>query len=220
VALGIAAVGQRHAIRHRCARRAACADPLERTVRPATPLRRGKAESAWAAPASGNQQPGYPPVTTLTPMRAEAYDAFVEQCIASYASDNVESHRWAAAGARERASAEFARLMPEGLQTPGQSVYEIDDGSQVVGFLWLGVHEAAGMRSGYVYSIQVRPEFRGQGHASAALLRLEEIAVEQGLMHLALHVFAFNTSAQALYRSLGYGITGVNMLKPLRRDGA
>jgi len=157
-------------------------------------------------------------VTALIPMRPEAYDAFVEDCIASYASDNVESHRWAPASAHERARAEFARLMPQGLKTPGQSVYEIHDGSRVVGFLWLAIQEAAGVRNGYVYSIQVRPEFRGQGHASAALRLLERIAADQGLVHLALHVFAFNTSAQALYRSLGYGITGVNMLKPLRRD--
>jgi ribosomal protein S18 acetylase RimI-like enzyme len=151
-------------------------------------------------------------------MRPEAYDAFVEDCVASYASDNVESHRWAQAGARERARAEFMRLMPQGLQTPGQSVYEIHGDGEVVGFVWFAVQESAGVRNGYVYSIQVRPEFRGQGHASAALRLLEDIAAGLGLVHIALHVFAFNTSAQALYRSLGYGITGVNMLKPLRRD--
>jgi hypothetical protein len=39
------------------------------------------------------------------------------------------------------------------------------------------------------------------------------------LSSIALHVFSFNTGAQALYRSTGYGITGMNMLKPLRRDG-
>jgi ribosomal protein S18 acetylase RimI-like enzyme len=41
----------------------------------------------------------------------------------------------------------------------------------------------------------------------------------QGLSSLALHVFSFNTGAQALYRSIGYGISGMNMFKPLRRDG-
>lgn len=37
-----------------------------------------------------------------------------------------------------------------------------------------------------------------------------------GLGKIGLHVFSFNLGAQALYRSLGYGITGMNMLKPLR----
>lgn len=156
-------------------------------------------------------------MTTLIPMRAEAYEAFVEDCVASYAFDNVQSHRWPQAGALERARAEFARLLTQGLQTPGHTVYEIHDGTQVVGFVWFAVLEAGGTRTGYVYSIQVQPEHRGRGHARAALERLEEIGVAQGLEHLALHVFSFNTSAQALYRSLGYGITGVNMLKPLRR---
>ena len=87
-------------------------------------------------------------MTTLIPMRPEAYDAFVEDCVASYASDNVESHRWAQAGARERARAEFMRLMPQGLQTPGQSVYEIHGDCEVVGFVWFAVQESAGVRNG------------------------------------------------------------------------
>ena len=41
---------------------------------------------------------------------------------------------------------------------------------------------------------------------------------KDGAHALALHVFSFNTSALALYRSLGYGITGMNLLKPLRRE--
>jgi ribosomal protein S18 acetylase RimI-like enzyme len=35
---------------------------------------------------------------------------------------------------------------------------------------------------------------------------------------LRLHVFAQNGRALALYRAAGYGITGMNMLKWLRRD--
>ncbi len=64
----------------------------------------------------------------------------------------------------------------------------------------------------------MQPEFRGRGHARAALQLAEAIAIAQGAQAIALHVFIFNTSAQALYRSLGYGITGLNMLKPLQRD--
>jgi ribosomal protein S18 acetylase RimI-like enzyme len=36
-----------------------------------------------------------------------------------------------------------------------------------------------------------------------------------GLRAIGLHVFNQNTSAQALYRSLGYEVTSVNMLKHL-----
>ncbi len=36
-----------------------------------------------------------------------------------------------------------------------------------------------------------------------------------GLSGIALHVFAHNAEAQALYRSLGYNVASMNMLKPL-----
>jgi ribosomal protein S18 acetylase RimI-like enzyme len=87
-----------------------------------------------------------------------------------------------------------------------------------VGHLWFAVQDAGPTRAGYLYNILVKPAYRGRGHAKAALELAEPLAAEHGATSLALHVFAFNTGAQALYRSLGYGITGLNMFKPLRRD--
>ena len=73
------------------------------------------------------------------------------------------------------------------------------------------------MRSAFVYNIRIEPAFRGRGHAKAALEQVEQLAVAEGMTSIGLHVFGFNTGAQALYRSLGYGLTGFNMRKPLRR---
>ena len=36
-----------------------------------------------------------------------------------------------------------------------------------------------------------------------------------GVQRIGLHVFGHNTGAQALYARLGYGVTGLNLLKPL-----
>jgi ribosomal protein S18 acetylase RimI-like enzyme len=159
--------------------------------------------------------------TTLTPMRAEAFKAFAAEAIASYATDGEEAGRWPFDNAHERAHSEFGRLLPQGLETPDHYIYEIEDEAlgQVVGFVWLAVIGAPGAQSGYVYSIHIAPELRGRGYAKAALDLIEAVAADKGLTTLALHVFSFNTSAQALYRSVGYGITGINMLKPLRRNG-
>ena len=68
------------------------------------------------------------------------------------------------------------------------------------------------------YSIRIEPAFRGRGHAKEALELLDRLALDEGLKSIAQHVFGFNTGAHALYRSLGYGITGFNMLKALQRD--
>jgi ribosomal protein S18 acetylase RimI-like enzyme len=158
--------------------------------------------------------------TRLTPMRAEAFEAFADAAIESHSNDKAQSGRWPFANARERARSEFERLLPQGLQTPDHFIYEIEDeilGCQI-GSVWLAVMGPDDPRSGYVYSIRIQPEFRGRGYAKAALDLIEAVAVAKGLDTLALHVFSFNTNAQALYRSAGYGITGMNMLKPLRRD--
>jgi ribosomal protein S18 acetylase RimI-like enzyme len=155
-------------------------------------------------------------------MRPQAFESFAEEATASYANDNAQAGRWPSTTARARARAEFDRLLPQGLQTPNHFIYEIEDEAtrQSVGFLWFAIIEASDTRYGYVYNIRVKPEFRGRGHARAALDLIEAVAADKGLSSIALHVFSFNTGAQALYRSIGYGITGMNMFKPLRHDAS
>jgi hypothetical protein len=51
------------------------------------------------------------------------------------------------------------------------------------------------------------------------VLQLEAIAREMGLQQMGLHVFAHNPGASALYESLGYVVTSLNMLKPLDMSG-
>jgi ribosomal protein S18 acetylase RimI-like enzyme len=157
-------------------------------------------------------------MTALVPMQADGFDAFAEESIASYAQDNTRACRWSPADALDRARKEFQHLLPQGLQTPENFIYDIRDEvtHETVGFVWFAIVQRAAIRSAYVYSIRIKPEFRGRGHAKAALDLVEGIATAAGLSTIALHVFSFNTGAQALYRSLGYGITGFNMLKPLQ----
>ena len=161
-------------------------------------------------------------MTTLAPMQAGGFASFSEESIAAYAQDNTRACRWSPSDALERGRNEFQRLLPQGLQTPDNFIYDICDEAahETVGFVWFAIIETVAIRSAYVYSIRIKPEFRGRGHAKAALELVEGIAAAKGLSTIALHVFSFNTSAQALYRSLGYGITGFNMLKPLHPRSA
>jgi ribosomal protein S18 acetylase RimI-like enzyme len=156
----------------------------------------------------------------LSPMQESTFAAFAHEAVATYARDNVEVARWTSEEAMGRAQAEFAALLPQKLQTPDHHLYEIQTqpGGQTVGFLWFAVLGPENARIGYIFNIRIQPEYRGRGYAKLALDRIEDIAVGLGLHSIALHVFAFNTSAQALYRSVGYGITGLNMRKALRRD--
>lgn len=155
--------------------------------------------------------------TTLQPMTEAAFRHFCERAVADYAEENVAAGRWPAQGALERSRQEHDRLLPQGLATPGQHLFSIRDTAQGVdvGSLWLAVTEHPGGRSGYIYDIVIAPAHRRRGHARAAFVALEAVARELGLGDIGLHVFAHNEGAQALYRGLGYQVTGLNMRKVL-----
>jgi ribosomal protein S18 acetylase RimI-like enzyme len=159
---------------------------------------------------------------TLLPMPESDFHSFEAECTSAYARDNVRASRWPQSSGLARAQEEFRRLLPSGLSTPDHFIYNIHDqqSNHTVGFLWLAEFESGGARVGYVYSIHINPEHRGHGYAKAAIDRIEEQGLARGLTTISLHVFSHNAAAQALYRSLGYGITGFNMLKPLKHDDA
>lgn len=161
-------------------------------------------------------------MTTLVPMRPDLFPVYAETAISEFARDNVQSGRWLEGQALSRAQKEFERLLPDGQQTPGHRFYEILDAAagETVGFIWFASQTADGIKTGYLYNIRVRPEFRGRGHAREALDLIEQVAKAEKMTSIGLHVFGSNTTAQALYRSAGYWTTGMNMMKPLNPGGA
>jgi ribosomal protein S18 acetylase RimI-like enzyme len=161
-------------------------------------------------------------MTVLVPLLLEAFPAYLESSVVGYAHSNVEARRWPLEGAVERSLADFNLLLPQGLATPDHFIFEIkaESASSVVGHLWMAIETRHGLRSAFVYDLEIAPEFRRQGHARRAFLALEKVVAELGIDHIGLHVFSFNVGAQALYESLGYQATGINMQKSLRRGSA
>lgn len=156
-------------------------------------------------------------MTILLPMRPGSYAAYVEASIAAYADDNVKAGRWAESGAAERSRADFASLLPQGLATPDNFLFEILErqAGTVVGFAWLALERKHAPVTAYVYNIEIEAAHRRRGHAFRALRALEAMAVAAGATSIGLNVFAFNAGAQALYRKLGYATTNFNMRKRL-----
>jgi ribosomal protein S18 acetylase RimI-like enzyme len=156
-------------------------------------------------------------MTMLTPMNSSAFAAYREASARGYAEDNVASGRWPREGALQRSYEDFDDSLPQGLSTPDNYVYEIKDevSGSVVGVIWFAVVEKNELKSAFVYDVEVKAEFRRRGHAQEAFAALEPLVRALGLSSIGLHVFGHNPGAQALYASLGYGVTGVNMLKKL-----
>jgi RimJ/RimL family protein N-acetyltransferase len=160
-----------------------------------------------------------PAAVFLAPMSAAAHADYVEAAIAGYAEDNVASGRWPAEDALARSRADFDASLPQALETPDNYLLEIRTAGTglTVGSIWFAVQEKHGLRTAFVYDVEIRPGYRRQGYATAAFQALEPLVRDLGLTSIGLHVFGHNSGAQALYGKLGYEVTGVNMQK--RLDG-
>ena len=159
-------------------------------------------------------------MTTLVPISGASFPASLETAIAGYAMQNVASGRWPAETALELSRAEHQRLLPEGIASKDNHIFEVRDPATdaVVGSLWLGVQNRTGIPLAYVFNIEIAPEHRRQGHGTRAFEALEPVVRELGLCAIGLNVFAYNTGAQALYASLGYEVTGSSMRKTLTNE--
>lgn len=138
----------------------------------------------------------HPPYITLTAMPSASFHAYREASAAGYAMDNVASGRWPEDGALERSYKDFDQLLPLGLNTPDNYIYDIwsKTGSKV-GVNWFAVVTKNAIKSAFVYDVEVKAEFRRQGHARAAFEALEPIVRALGLSSIGLHVFGHNLAA-------------------------
>jgi ribosomal protein S18 acetylase RimI-like enzyme len=161
-------------------------------------------------------------VTSLRPMTQEAYPAFFEHAATGYAAQNVAGGRWRSEDAADLARAETTRLLPQGLETPDNYVFDVVDDldDRAVGYLWFAAAPRGSIKIAFVCQVTIYPEFQGQGHAKAALALVEQRAKELGLAGMALHVFAYNKAARGLYESAGYEVSSLNMIKPFGRSDA
>jgi ribosomal protein S18 acetylase RimI-like enzyme len=151
-------------------------------------------------------------------MSPERYRTFREAAIAAYAEDNVAAGRWLRDTALQQSRASFDDLLPQGLATPDNYLFEIraTPAGPTVGSIWFAVETRNCVRSAHVYDVEIDAASRRQGHALRAFEALEPMIRALGISSVGLHVFGHNPGAQALYARLGYNVTGVNMVKHLR----
>lgn len=150
---------------------------------------------------------------SLRAMTEEEFQAFLALSVPEYASEKVKAGNWTPEEALERSRKDHATLLPEGLASPHQHLYTIELGGRSVGRLWLSVDPQAAGGAGFIYDLFVTEPLRRQGIATEAMRLLEKEALDLGVSSLALHVFGYNLAARALYQSLGYEITNINMSK-------
>ena len=153
----------------------------------------------------------------LVPMKATEYESYLAISIREYAEDKVQSGNWQPEEALERSTQDFQKLLPDGVATKDNYLYDIVDETLglKVGMIWLARIMQGAKPIMFIYDFRVDKVQRRKGYGEQAMLAAEVQAKALGYDTIALHVFGFNHGARALYEKLGYEITNINMAKKL-----
>ncbi len=117
--------------------------------------------------------------------------------------------------AHAKAEATMVHSFPDGKPSAGNEVFYVVAAETIVGYLWIGQNLSGAADEWWVWDIVVDAEHRGKGYGRAAMLSAEDFVRTRGGRTLGLSVFGFNTSAQALYCSLGFETMSIKMSKSL-----
>ncbi|MDG4656330.1 GNAT family N-acetyltransferase [Ectobacillus antri] len=149
---------------------------------------------------------------SLQPMTKETFQVFLQEEIQSYAQSIAKSMLLTEEQALQRSKEQINKLLPDGHLTKHHYLFDVV-GEKQVGNVWVFLDQEK--KRAFLYNIRLVEEERGKGYGRMTMTLLEEWVKEQGMMHLALHVFSYNTVARNLYESLGFEVASLNMLKTL-----
>ena len=152
---------------------------------------------------------------SLKAMNEESFSDYRKQAIPAYAKDNVESGRWEKSEALERSEQDFDRLLPEGLGSKSNYLFNVieNESGKNVGHIWVKVEDNIRTKSAFIYDIEIYEHYRRKGYAKSGLRCIEKVVADLGATTLGLHVFNYNSAAMALYNSIGYQVVSHNMSK-------
>ena len=164
----------------------------------------------------------------LRAMTDRTFQRFLDHAVPQYAAEKMRSGEWSPQEAQARGEGEFHMLLPEGQNTPDNLLYDLHDPTGPaapansdpatgidVGVLWYALRDRGGVRSAFVYEIEVNAHYRRRGYATQAFGLLEQDAARRGAGSLQLHVFGHNHGARQLYERLGFLPTNLILRKEL-----
>ncbi|WP_440113637.1 GNAT family N-acetyltransferase [Paenibacillus sp. QZ-Y1] len=152
----------------------------------------------------------------LVAMNQEEYANFRVRSIKDFAEEKVQAGTWAAEEAQERAEASYDKYLPEGLNTPGNYIYNVvHEAEGNVGYIWFNITENRRGKEAFLLDIVVEEVHRGKGYGTETMEALEQKALSLGVDRIGLHVFGHNVRASSLYRKMGYEVTDLTMYKDL-----
>lgn len=158
----------------------------------------------------------------LLPMSQTEFDAFAARTVPAYAQSKVDAGSWTSGEALQKARDQFNAYLPDGLTTPGHSLFSIVDANHErrVGDLWMSERQAGSKRTAFILDLFIDEMHRGQSFGAGAIRAFEKFATDFGFDEIGLHVFGHNVKARNLYERLGYQTMDISMNKLLKPRAA
>lgn len=180
---------------------------------------------------AGAPRPASHPVVHLEPMTEPDFATYLEHAQADYAANIVASGLLPAVGARQKSADDFAKLLPDGLDTPGQFLWtafagpeetrEVDpDGNEngdrtEVAMIWLGIELRSNGWHAFGFDFSVKQSLQRRGYGRAVMAAAEQICRDRDVVSIGLNVFGSNPGARMLYEQEGFEVTATLMRKDL-----
>jgi ribosomal protein S18 acetylase RimI-like enzyme len=152
----------------------------------------------------------------LRPMTNDEFVEYLEWVVDDYAAELERNGKATGDAAVAASRASFDGLLPDGVETDGQTLLiaeDPDDGARV-GVLWFGP-STDDPSVAWIYDVTIDPDKRGRGWGRAALRAFEGEARARGYARAGLNVYADNHVARRLYESMGYVETARQLHKEL-----
>jgi ribosomal protein S18 acetylase RimI-like enzyme len=108
---------------------------------------------------------------------------------------------------RERIEKDDMKRLDVFFKKSGNEFYvAIGKNGEMAGYVWFGVSERpfSGVRVGWIYDIEVVPEYRGKGIGEALMRHALKVSKERGYDQIGLMVNQKNRVAWSLYEKLGF----------------
>lgn len=151
----------------------------------------------------------------LIEMKEHEFKQYLDFMIPDYAKDISNNYNLSMDKAFEESEVMMKELLPDGISTEGQFLYNIYDPqlNKQVGILWFDINKE--INRAYLYHIFINEDCRQRGYATKAIEKLQKRVKEFGMNSIALSVFGKNKNAQELYEKMGYSVSSISMYKLL-----
>ncbi len=155
------------------------------------------------------------PAVTLRPMLADEFPAYRDYFVVDYAEEIAINYGFTLEKSHAIARQELASDLPQTIATPDHVLLCIEnEDSELVGYLWYRLMDNGETAFGLDFT--VFEPFRRKGYGKAAIDMLEKQLLHIGVQQLKLRVAFENKSALRLYETVGFNVTGYNMIKHIK----